>query len=290
VPGCGSVDVVAGTCVITETSAGTHTVAATYSGDNDFSGSSGSTTQSVIRASTVTVLTSSPVTGVVGGENVVFTAVVSVVAPGIGVPTGSVTFADGATVLGSATLVWGAGGDRATLTTAFGAGAHTITATYDGNSDFSNSTSSPATLTVAQGVATATLSSSPNPAVAGQNVTLTATVIPTAPSTQPPTGSVQFYDGTTLLGTVSLNVGSATFVTAFAAGSHDLTAVYTGDAAYANASSPPKADVEAVTAVGVPATGAGASSIVQLGALLMVLGLAGTGAAVRRRRTLRPMP
>jgi LPXTG-motif cell wall-anchored protein len=35
--------------------------------------------------------------------------------------------------------------------------------------------------------------------------------------------------------------------------------------------------------VGVPTTGAGASSLMQLGALLMVLGLAGLGAAIRRR-------
>jgi hypothetical protein len=48
-------------------------------------------------------------------------------------------------------------------------------------------------------------------------------------------------------------------------------------------------DVEAVTAVTVPTTGANASSIVQLGAVLMLAGFAWTGAAIRRRRTLRRM-
>jgi hypothetical protein len=287
--------------VITETSAGTHTVAATYSGDSDFAGSTGSTTQSVGAAMTTTQLTLSPATGVVGGEDVTASALVAVIAPGTGSPTGSVTFFDGSTALGSATLVAGGGGDVATFTTAFASGTHSITATYNADTNYATSTSSPATLTVAQGAVAVTLSSSPNPAVAGETVTLSATVTPDAPSTQTPSGSVQFFDGTTLLGTAPLHAdgpldspgthpetavgaATATFTAAFAAGSHELTAVYAGNAAYASASSTVHSDVETVTAVAVPTTGAGAASIVQLGALLMLAGLAWTGAAIRRRR------
>ena len=86
------------------------------------------------------------------------------------------TFSDGATVLGSAVLVSNAGGDQATFTTPFAIGMHSITATYPGDADFTTSTSSPALLTVATGVASVTNSSTPNPAVAGQSVTLRAAV------------------------------------------------------------------------------------------------------------------
>ncbi|HEY6469917.1 MAG TPA: Ig-like domain-containing protein [Candidatus Dormibacteraeota bacterium] len=285
--GCGTTAPGVGTCVITETSAGMHTIAATYSGDDNFAASTGSRTQSVDAALTSTVLTAVPTTGVVGGENVTFTATVNVTAPGTGTPAGLVTFADGSTALGSATLVAGGGGDQATYTTAFAAGAHSITATWAGDADFNNSTSAPVGFAVALGAATVTLTSSPNPAVAGETVTLRARVIPTAPSTQAPSGSVQFYDGTTLLGTVSLSAGSATFSTSFAAGSHNLSAMYSGNGAYPSAASPVLSDVEAVTAVSVPTTGANGSSIVQFGALLMLTGLAWSGAAIRRRRTSR---
>jgi hypothetical protein len=63
--------------------------------------------------------------------------------------------------------------------------------------------------------------------------------------------------------------------------------VYSGNGAYSAAASTATSDVEAVTAVAVPTTGANASSIVQLGALLMLAGLAWSGAAIRRRRTSR---
>jgi hypothetical protein len=254
----------------------------------------------VSAASTSTVLTLSPASGVVGGEKVTATAVLTVVSPGVGIPTGSVTFADGSTVLGSATLVSGGGGDQATFTTPFTTGTHWITATYDGDADFASSTSSSATLAVAEGSTVVSLSSSPNPAVAGENVTLTAVATPRAPSTQEPTGSVQFYDGTTLLGTapvkfdaplavsgasspVSVGAATATLTAVFAAGKHQLTAVYLGNAAYASASSKQGSDVEEVNAVTVPSTG-GASSLAELGAMLVLAGLAWTGVVLRRRR------
>ncbi len=59
----------------------------------------------------------------------------------------------------------------------------------------------------------------------GQTVTLTAIV-----SGNRPTGSVAFEDGTTVLGTIELAAAVATFsTTALGLGTHDLTAVYSGD-------------------------------------------------------------
>lgn len=79
---------------------------------------------------------------------------------------------------------------------------------------------------------TTTLAAAPNTVTVGQTVTLTATV---ASATGTPTGSVNFLDGTTVLGSGALTAqGTATFSsTALAAGTHSLTAQYSGDSMFA---------------------------------------------------------
>ncbi len=74
---------------------------------------------------------------------------------------------------------------------------------------------------------TTSLSTSASSTPFGQSVTLTATVVGSNPS-----GSVTFLDGSTSLGTATLNgLGVATLTTsALAVGSHSLTASYGGDA------------------------------------------------------------
>jgi len=74
------------------------------------------------------------------------------------------------------------------------------------------------------------LQSSVNPSVAGQSVTLTATATSTGGGA--PTGTVTFKDGTTVLGTGTLNgSGVASFTTStLTVGSHPLTANYGGTA------------------------------------------------------------
>jgi uncharacterized delta-60 repeat protein len=78
---------------------------------------------------------------------------------------------------------------------------------------------------------TTSLSSSLDPSTAGQPVTFPATV---AAAFDTPTGTVSFYDGTTLLGTVTIvlvnGVPTATFTTStLSSGTHSITAVYGGD-------------------------------------------------------------
>ncbi len=83
---------------------------------------------------------------------------------------------------------------------------------------------------------TTTLASSVNPSTFGQAVTFTATVTPDARSTDTPTGTVTFEEGTTVLGTAPLNDGVATFaISTLAVGSHSIAAVYSGDADFATA-------------------------------------------------------
>ena len=88
-----------------------------------------------------------------------------------------------------------------------------------------------------KGFVTATaLSSSLNPSNYGQAVTFTAKVSSAGP---PPTGKVEFLDGTTRIGTVALSGGVATLTKSkLAVGTHLLTAQYLGDAANAKSTSP----------------------------------------------------
>jgi len=81
-----------------------------------------------------------------------------------------------------------------------------------------------------RGSTTTTLTSSLNPSNVGQAVTLTATVAAVAPATGVPTGTVAFKDGALTIGTATVGAtGTATLVTStLTAGSHPLTAVYSG--------------------------------------------------------------
>ena len=84
------------------------------------------------------------------------------------------------------------------------------------------------------GVTTVSLTSTPNPSRVGESVNLMATVTPSAA-----TGTVEFFDGVTLLGTSVLVSGSAILATnSIALGPHSLTAVCLGDGTFTGSTSP----------------------------------------------------
>ena len=122
--------------------------------------------------STTTSLTSSPNSSVYG-QPVTFTAKVAVVSPGTGTPTGTVTFKEGTIVLSTGTLMKG---QVLFTTSSLDAGTHTITAVYNGDANFSVSTSTALAQSVNPARTTTSLTSSPNPSVYGQSVTFTASV------------------------------------------------------------------------------------------------------------------
>jgi large repetitive protein len=110
---------------------------ASYGGDAGFNPSgSAALTETITKAATATAVTGGP-SGVPGF--VMFTATVTVVAPGGGTPTGTVTFFDGAASLGAMTL--DAGGQASLTTNTLSPGTHTIKARYDGDGNFTVSTS-----------------------------------------------------------------------------------------------------------------------------------------------------
>jgi len=87
---------------------------------------------------------------------------------------------------------------------------------------------------------TTALASSANPPVFGQPVTLTATV--SGSGAGQPAGTVAFSDGSTQIGSATLNGGSPDVATltvpGLAVGGHSLTAVYAGSGVYASSTSP----------------------------------------------------
>ena len=77
------------------------------------------------------------------GQPVMFTVVVAASSPGVGNPTGTVTFEDGSTTLGTGTLNTVGGVTTASFTTAnLAAGTHAITASYGGDRNFTGSVAS----------------------------------------------------------------------------------------------------------------------------------------------------
>ena len=188
---------------------------------------------------TTTALTSSanPSTA---GQSVTFTATVTGPTGNTTVPTATVSFLDGTTTLGSGTL--NGSGVATYSTSTLSAGSHSITAVYGGDSNFSGSTSAVLTQVVNTPVllsTTTALASSPNPSAPNQSVTFTASVAGPSGATATPTGSVNFLDGSTSLGSGTLDAtAKATFSTStLSAGSHSITAQYSGDATYTGSTS-----------------------------------------------------
>jgi large repetitive protein len=156
--------------------------------------------------------------------------------PVFGAVTGTIQFFDGGTSLGTVNV----SGSSATLPVSFStAGNHTLTAVYTStNPDLTNATSGPYIQHVLN-VATLFLTSSVNPSTPGQSTTLTATL---TTLTTTPGGTIKFYDGTTLIGTVTLPANSIS-VSFSTPGNHILTAVYSGDSSTETITSPPLTQV-----------------------------------------------
>lgn len=161
----------------------------------------------------------------VQGQGVTFTATVT----GGGTPSGSVTFTVDGLAKPPVTIV---SGSAILPPSALPAGSHTVTATYAGDSFHLGSTSPTITQVVNRAATTTTLTSAVNPSLAGQPGSVTATVAAVAPGTGTPTGSVTFtVDGNQT--SAPLVAGSAALdLSTLGAGSHVITAAYSGDTGY----------------------------------------------------------
>ncbi len=105
---------------------------------------------------------------------------------------------------------------------------------------------------------TVTVTSNSNPALLGSAATLTATLTFTSSNT--PTGTVTFLDGTTTLGTGSVAKNMATYTSsALATGAHSITAVYGGDSNFNPATSAALTETVVAITLGSPAPGTGST-------------------------------
>jgi hypothetical protein len=215
---------------------GTHTITATFTGTSAWLGSSGNdggTPQVVNSAtlSTTTTVAGSPNPATVG-QSVTFTSTTTATG---GSATGSVTFTEGATTWASNVAI-DAAGHASFSTSALAAGSHTITASFTGTNGWLNSSGTSAPLVVNKVGSATALSSSANPSVFSQPVSLTAAVTSAGGT---PTGTVTFQEGSTVLGAGTLDLtGHATLtLSSLAVGAHSITANYAGDAKFSGSTS-----------------------------------------------------
>ena len=210
---------------------GEHVVRASFVGSRFYLASSGDLgeDQTVEHADTTVTITT-PVTPTAYGTAAAFTFTVVPTAPGSGTPTGSLTVTvDGGT---PQTLPLMAG--QATLSTAdLAPGAHTITASYSGDSSFEAAPEASLAHEVSIGASTTTVTSSVGPATFGEPVTFTATVAAVSPAPGTPTGTATFsIDGGAGVD-ADLVDGVATITTSdLGVGPHSVEVTYSGDSAF----------------------------------------------------------
>ena len=167
--------------------------------------------------------------------NVVFTVTITANAAQ---PTGYVSFLDGQTAIGTGPLVANPGALSSTAsisTSTLAVGGHTITASYAGNLDFNPVTAGPLSqiITPVQvSLPSVTLlHASANPAIEGQPVTFTASVVVPGPFAIEAPGTVTFtLDGASAGAPVTLDqyASAAITLSQLSPGSHTLAATYSG--------------------------------------------------------------
>jgi hypothetical protein len=167
---------------------GTHTLSATYSGDISYNPVATAVTDTVTvsKATTATGLAASPTT-VATGANVTLTATISSASNSLVGATGTVTFFNGGTQIGSPVAVAptaagtvGAGGTAALTTSFSSAGTQSITATYNGDTNYALSSATAITVTVSSTGSFTMTATAPTvttaPAAAGTMATANSTI------------------------------------------------------------------------------------------------------------------
>jgi hypothetical protein len=220
-------------------SAGLHQISATWPGNSTYPAVALTGNHTVTLNPVALALSSKPYPSTFG-QSVTFTAVATQTQPTAvnhGTVysfqlTGTLSFYDGTTLLTTVQPGYPFTFSSAILTV----GSHNITAVYSGDPIFAAATSNIVVQVVTALPTTSTLTISPATSVYGTSVTLTATVVPTTPpGPSAPAGTVTFYNGTTALGTTSLNTSGVAMLmlSTLPTGLDNLTCTYSGSAIYA---------------------------------------------------------
>ena len=166
-----------------------------------------------------------------GGSPLTFTAHLT---GNCNTPTGTMTFYDGSTSIGTGVLD---GSGTAILDTSLlVVGQHNMTAQYPGDFNFEGNTSDVLVQTITGDPTSTFLGVTPNPASAFAPVTLSGTVTSQYGT---PTGSVSFTAGGSVLATATLDGSgkATTTVSALGAGTYSIVANYTADTRFQQSSS-----------------------------------------------------
>ncbi len=215
---------------------GNHSITVQYGGVTNFAKSTSTPVLTQVVNPIAPTVSVANGTGVLG-QNATLTATVT----GGGVaPAGAVSFTVGSGASVPAICTAGTSSETCTASyptnTGVSAGANTITASYTADGNYTAATGT-GTLTMAGATTTSSVMSSANPSTYGSPVTFTATV---ASGYGTPTGSVQFLDGMTVLATVPLSSGQASYTTSsLLAGSHPITVAFVGSTSFAASTSSP---------------------------------------------------
>jgi len=199
--------------------AGSNNIVATYGGDSQYTGSSGSFGLAVNKPAS-TIAFSSSLSVAVYGQSVTLTA--KITQSGSAVPTGTVQFYDNGAPIGSVVTL---AGGVATLTLSLPVGMNNVTVVYSGDANYGSFSGTGGSVTVNKAQILTTLGANTNN---GQE-TLTATVAVVAPGAGTPTGTVQFVDTVTgkVVGTATLAGGTASITIPVT--TDPIMAVYSGD-------------------------------------------------------------
>jgi sugar lactone lactonase YvrE len=232
-------------------SVGTHSFTAAYSGDSNYTLTSGQTVYSTTTPYVITVNagslsgTTTALSGVPASSpfGTPFTVTATVTGSN---PTGTVQFlVSGGSATGSyvyATAAVNAGAASASINLPFNLTAYSITAVYSGDAVNAGSTSSASAVTISQGLTVTSLSANTITTTLGHPVSVTATVTSVAGS---PSGTVNFTYSTTLngaqtsLGSTSLSNGMASVSADLPIGTDYVTATYVANGSFAGSPSTP---------------------------------------------------
>ena len=222
--GTGTIAGTTATFTTTTLAVGTHPVTAVYSGDANYNPATSAVDNQVVNQQSTTTTVASSLNPSAFMQSVTFTATVAPTS-GSTQPTGTVQFSVDGTAAGSPVTL--NNGTAAFTISTLAVGLHSVTAVYTPDTgSFTGSNGSISQQVGAVSTSTTTLSVAPGSVMYGDTATLTAVVAPSFA-----TGTVSFYEGTTLLGTASLDgTGTAVLpISTLNAGVHNITAKYNGD-------------------------------------------------------------
>lgn len=228
---------------ISSFTAGAHSITAAYSGDASFDPSTSPTASFTITQAVVTAEAPNVGNGTsTFGSSALLSAIITSQSCG-NLPTGTITFFDGSTQLGTAQTIQSSRSGTcavqatASLTTsAFTLGNNSIMYKYSGDTNYGAANSVAVTDDAQIGTAVALTSSAPT-IQQGQSITFTAKITPAQTNGPAITGTVSFTSNSNSLGSAPVMNGQAQLpTTALSAGSDQIVANYSGDTNYASAS------------------------------------------------------